>query len=87
MLFLNIAPYSNAGYAPLNPSRPGRLLLQSRDIDKLATQSAQKRLTVVSGKMNFYNLCVKVEIILVHGKKLHDHRKTLIKLAKERDME
>lgn len=87
LLSLHIAPYSNAGYAPQDPSRPRRLLLHSREIAKLAAQSAQKGLTVVPVKMYFKNHRVKVEIALGQGKKLHDHRETLKRRAEERDME
>lgn len=83
---LHIAPYANGGYVEQEPDRARRLLLHSREIDKLAAAVAQKGLTVVPVRIYFKNRRIKVEIALGKGKKLHDHRETLKKRAEERDL-
>ncbi|MBQ7608212.1 MAG: SsrA-binding protein SmpB [Desulfovibrionaceae bacterium] len=83
---LNIAPYENAGYVVQEPDRPRRLLLHAVEIARLASQVAQKGLTVVPVRLYFVRGKVKVEIALGRGKKLHDHRESLKQKAVERDL-
>ncbi len=83
---LHIAPYENAGYVVQDPDRPRRLLLHSSEIVRLASQVAQKGLTVVPVRLYFSHGRVKVEIALGRGKKLHDHRESLKQKAVERDL-
>lgn len=84
---LHIAPYENAGYARQEPDRTRRLLLHTREIQRLAGLVAQKGYTVVPIRVYFNNRRVKIEIALGRGKKLHDHRESLKQRAEERDIE
>jgi SsrA-binding protein len=80
---VHIAPYSNAGMDPHEPTRERKLLLHNREIAKLQAQAAQKGLTVVPVRLYFKNGRVKLEIALGKGKNVHDRRDDL----KERDMQ
>lgn len=86
LLSLHIAPYENGGYVVQEPDRQRKLLLHSKEINRLASAVAQKGLTVVPVRLYFKNRRVKVEIALGRGKKLHDHRESLKKRAAERDL-
>ena len=82
---LHIAPYENAGYAPLDPDRDRRLLMHAREIARYAGLVAQKGLTVVPVRMYFQHGKVKLEIAVGRGKKLFDKREDLKRRAEERD--
>jgi hypothetical protein len=79
---VHIAPYANAGMDPHEPTRERKLLLHSREIDKLQALAAQKGLTVIPVKLYFKNGRVKLQIALGKGKNVHDRRDDL----KARDM-
>lgn len=79
---VHIAPYANAGMDPHEPTRERKLLLHSREIDKLQALAAQKGLTVIPVKLYFKNGRVKLQIALGKGKNVHDRRDDI----KARDM-
>lgn len=64
-----------------DPTRTRRLLLQRREIDRLAAQVEQKGYTCVCTKLYWKNHLVKAEIALAKGKANYDKRQT----EKERD--
>ncbi len=81
----HISPYPNAGYAGHEPTRPRKLLLHRRQIERLAGRSREKGLTVVPLEMYLDGNWIKVEIALVRGKHLHDKRETLRRRTLERE--
>ncbi len=74
LLNAHINPYEMGGYANHEPTRPRRLLLHRKEIDKLRKGTEQKGFTIVPLKIYFSNGRAKVEIALGRGKKLHDKR-------------
>lgn len=68
-----------------DPLRIKKLLLSRGEIDKFATQVAQKGFTVVPTKLYLKNGKMKVEIALAKGRNLHDHRERLKEKAIKRD--
>ena len=72
----HIAPYAHGNLANHEPQRTRKLLLHRREIDKLATQVAEKGLSIVALRLYFKGGRVKAEIGVVRGKKLHDKRET-----------
>ena len=70
----HIAPYAHGGYANHEATRPRRLLLHKREIEKFQKGIEQKGLTIVPLKIYFKQGWAKVEIALARGKKLHDKR-------------
>ncbi len=85
LIGLHIAPYINANYNQHDPDRDRKLLLNSKEIGKLAGQIEQKGLSIVPVNLHFKRGKVKVEIAVGRGKKLHDHRDTLKQAAALRD--
>jgi SsrA-binding protein len=78
-----IAPYGHAGiHLQHTPTRPRKLLLHRREINKLMGRIKIEGYTLVPVKM-FFNArgIAKCEIALAKGKKAHDKRETI----KERD--
>ncbi|MEM6793047.1 MAG: SsrA-binding protein SmpB [Acidobacteriota bacterium] len=80
---VHISHYSHGNRENHLPERPRKLLLQRRQIDRLAGRSQAKGFTVVPLSMYLKGNRIKVEIGLAQGKKLYDKRKT----AKEREMD
>jgi SsrA-binding protein len=76
----NISPYAQASYLNVDPVRQRKLLLHKKQIIKLASQLAQKGLTLVPLKAYFNDRgFVKIELALCKGKKLYDRREDIKK--------
>jgi len=84
---LHIPEYKQGNVHNHEPQRQRKLLLHRKEIDKLASKSQEKGLTIIPLKIYFKNSWVKVELGLGKGKKLHDKRETLKKKAIDRDHE
>ncbi len=74
----NIAVYSQAGeHLQHNPTRPRKLLLHKREINKIMGCVSREGMTIVANRIYFdKNGRVKLEISLAKGKKAHDKRET-----------
>lgn len=82
----HIVQYSHSGIAMGHePDRQKKLLLNRREIDKLAPRLDAERLTLVPLSVYFLNGRAKVEIALARGKKQHDRRTDIAK--RDADME
>lgn len=82
----NIPEYRQANRFNHEPKRPRKLLLHSREINKLANGVLREGLTIVPLKM-FFNgrgRC-KVDIALAKGKKLHDKRDAIKERSWDRE--
>lgn len=78
-----IAPYPSALEKPL-PLRKKKILLNRREIKKLARKVEEKGLTLVPLRVYFNNKgFAKVELALAKGKKTYDKRQKI----KERDLQ
>ncbi|MBL4597292.1 MAG: SsrA-binding protein SmpB [Robiginitomaculum sp.] len=74
--------YSPANQSNHEPTRPRKLLLNKREVAKLAEAVQRKGRTIVPLKLYFNKRgLVKLEIAISTGKKLHDKRET----SKNRD--
>ena len=85
LLNTHISPYMHGNLANHDPERTRKLLLQKREIDKLAGTVAQKGLTVIPLRIYFREGRAKVEIAVVRGKKLFDKRETERQKEAERE--
>lgn len=85
LLNTHISPYRHGNIANHDPERTRKLLLQKREIEKIAGTVTQKGLTVIPLKIYFREGRAKVEIAVVRGKKLFDKRET--ERRKEADRE
>ncbi|MBC7948617.1 MAG: SsrA-binding protein SmpB [Chitinophagaceae bacterium] len=84
---LHIAEYSHGNINNHDPVRDRKLLLQKREIKKIAAGLKEKGYTLVPLRMYFNDKSlVKIEIGLAKGKKLHDKRESIRQKDVEREM-
>jgi len=82
----HISPYQQASYMNAEPTRPRKLLLHVKQIQRLAGLLAQKGLTLIPLKAYFSESgFAKIDIALCKGKKLYDRREDLKR--RESDLE
>ncbi len=84
---LHIGEYSHGTANNHEPLRDRKLLLQKREIKKIATKLKEKGYTLVPLRIFFNekNLA-KIEIGLAKGKKMHDKRESIKQKDVEREM-
>lgn len=73
----HISPYANAYIPKYDPERKRKLLLNKKEIIKLATKVQEKGLTIVPLKVYIKNGLIKLEIALVRGLRKYDKRKAI----------
>jgi SsrA-binding protein len=83
----HIPPYEQGGRFNHEPERPRKLLMHKREIIRLASQIAEKGLTLVPLKVYFSRGKVKVEVGLCRGKAKADKREDLKAQEAKREME
>ncbi len=83
----HIAPYDFAGYEKHDPTRPRKLLLHRREIEKIIEGLTTKGLTMVPTRMYLKGGWAKVEVALARGKKKFDKRADLAKRDAKRQVE
>ena len=74
LLEMHVPEYSHKGYAPHEPSRPRKLLMHRRELNKLEAKLQRKGLTLVPIQVYFFRGRAKVELGLGKGRRLHDKR-------------
>lgn len=84
---MNISPYAQASFSNHDPTRQRKLLLNKREIDKLATNRDEKGLTIIPVKIyiNARGLA-KLQIALAKGKKLFDKRNSIKEKDQKREL-
>jgi SsrA-binding protein len=87
LMGVHISPYEQAGvFGHTDPVRPRKLLLQKREIAKIADQLRERGYTAVPTQVYLDHGLAKVEIALAKGKKLYDKRQSIAKRDAERDI-
>jgi SsrA-binding protein len=82
LLNANIKEYAQASHFNHSPTRPRKLLLRKKELNKYLGAVRKKGMTIVPIQLYFnHKGLVKLTIGLAQGKKLHDKRET----TKERD--
>jgi SsrA-binding protein len=81
----HISPYSHGNRENHDPTRPRKLLLHQREIQKLIGKTQEKGLTLVPLRVYLKRGRIKVELGVARGKKLIDKRET--ERRKEADRE
>ena len=84
---LHITPYESATVDAPDPKRTRKLLLNRHEIEKLASATREKGLTLVPLDLYFRRGHAKITLALARGKKLHDKRETLRREAMRREAE
>ena len=74
----HIATYDPANIYNHEPNRARKLLMHRNEIASLASQVAEKRLTIVPLRMYIKNHVAKVELGLARGKRQYDKRQAII---------
>ena len=85
---IHIPPYRFAnGVGAHDPDRPRKLLLHSREIERIALEVAQERLALVPLAFYFKGGKVKVELALARGRKKSDKRNAMAERDAQRDIQ
>jgi SsrA-binding protein len=74
LLNAHISEYSHGNRFNHAPTRPRKLLLHRREIEKLHSATREKGLSLVPTLLYMKNGRIKCEIALAKGKKFHDKR-------------
>jgi len=85
VLQMTIQPYSHGNVFNHSPTRPRRLLLHKKEIERLRSKIGEKGLTLVPLKAYLKGGKVKIELALCKGKDTVDKRDTLKKKAEDMD--
>ena len=83
----NIAQYEFGNRENHEPTRPRKLLLHRREINKLIEGLQQKGLTLIPTKLYLKDGRAKVEIALARGKHTYDKRQNLARRDADRRVE
>lgn len=85
---VHISPYVYATHYSPDPTRPRKLLLHRREINKLIGKLKEQGYTLVPLRIYFNRQGrAKLALALARGKKLYDKRASLKKREADRDME
>lgn len=71
---MHVSPYAQGGRANVEPTRTRKLLVHRRELNRLAGQLAQKRVTLVPLRLYQRRGLVKVELALGRGKRVFEKR-------------
>ena len=83
----NIAPYAHGNRENHDSTRPRKLLLHRREINKILDALAMQGLTVIPTKLYLKDGLAKVEIALARGKTHRDKRQDIAKRDADRQVE
>ncbi len=85
---MNISEYSHGGYMNHAPKRERKLLLNRKEINKIAKKVQDKGITIVPLHLFLSDKgWAKLEIGIAKGKKLHDKRESLKEKDIKRDLD
>jgi SsrA-binding protein len=87
LLGCDIPEYLQANRMNHVAKRKRKLLLHRREIDKIATKSGEKGLTLVPLSIYFKKGMAKVELSVARGRKTYDKREALKKQEAKRDID
>lgn len=87
LLEAHISPYEFGARENHEPTRPRKLLLHRREINRIISRLDEKGLTLVPTRLYLKDGRAKLEIALARGKKLHDKRAALAKKDSDRQVE
>src|SRR5580700_5943978 len=84
---VHIGAYAPAGQFSHHETRPRKLLLHRREIDRLWGRVRERGYSIVPLKIYFKSGRVKIEIALAKGKKLYDKRQSIARKTSQREMQ
>lgn len=83
---MHIANFFEGNIHNVDPYRTRKLLLNKKEIIKIAFNVKKDRLTCIPTKIYWLKGKIKIEIAIAKGKKLHDKREDLKKRDDKREM-
>ena len=83
----HIPEYSHGNIQNHEPTRPRKLLLHRREIEKLRAKSEEQGLTIVPLRLYWKAGRAKIEIALVKGKRDYDRRQDVAKREAQREID
>ena len=84
---MHIPPYEQGDVKRHLPTRPRKLLLHRREIEKLASQQQEERLAIVPLRVYFTHGIAKVELGVGRGKREFDKRQSIATRESQREIE
>jgi SsrA-binding protein len=84
---VHIPEYTQGTWTNHEPRRPRKLLLHRREIDKLASEIAERGFTLVPLSLYFTGGRAKVELALARGKRTYDKRQDLAQRDAAREVQ
>ena len=84
---VHIPEYAQGTWTNHEPRRPRKLLLHRKEIDKLASEIAERGFTLVPLSLYFSGGRAKVELALARGKRTYDKRQDLARRDAAREVE
>ncbi|MCI0647855.1 MAG: SsrA-binding protein SmpB [Chloroflexi bacterium] len=83
----HISPYEHASHEKHEPTRPRKLLLHRREINKIIEALTTKGLTMVPTRLYLKDGLAKIEVALARGKKKYDKRAAMARRDSDRQVE
>jgi SsrA-binding protein len=87
LLGVHIPEYAHGTWTNHEPRRPRKLLLHRKEIDRLASKTAERGFTLVPLALYFSGGKVKVELAVARGKRTYDKRQDLAERDAAREVE
>jgi SsrA-binding protein len=87
LLGVHIAQYTQGTWTNHEPRRPRKLLMHRKEIEKLASATAERGLTLVPLSLYFKDGKAKVELALARGKRAYDKRHDLAQRDAAREVD
>ncbi len=84
---VHIPEYAHGTWTNHEPRRPRKLLLHRKEIDRLASKTAERGFTLVPLSLYFSDGKVKVELAVARGKRAYDKRQALAERDAAREVE
>lgn len=87
LLGVHIPVYTQGTWTNHEPRRPRKLLMHRREIERLASATAERGLTLVPLSLYFKDGKAKVELALARGKRAYDKRHDLAQRDAAREVD
>ena len=84
---MHISPYEKGREEYFKPTRPRKLLLNQRELNKLIGFSSQKGLALIPLKLYFDRDWAKIDLAVGRAKKKYDKRATIREREEKREMD
>jgi SsrA-binding protein len=87
LLGVHIPQYTHGTWTNHEPRRPRKLLLHRKEIDRLASKTTERGLTLIPLSLYFSHGKAKVELAVARGKRTYDKRQDLAQRDAAREVE